>query len=453
MTESESAAGANTFRPPSIEELVSDSRYEPWIDVLTRPLITRIIQDCVKDLRGDKHASEASLHAHIKSRLEFWDRVETKSVVNATGVLLHTNLGRAPHDEAYLSEITRALSGYASVEFDLDKGDRGKRGTMVHRQIAELAGADAGLMVNNCASAVLLMLSLAQGKSVIVSRGELVQIGGGFRIPDIMAQSGATLIEVGTTNRTTLEDYTKALSDTSAAILKVHRSNFYMSGFVDEVSPKELRPVCRKHDLLLLEDLGSGAVHDLSRYGLPRERTWSDAIRDGSDLVSISGDKLLGGSQAGLLAGSTEAIARAAGHPLYRALRPGKMALAAMSVTLRAHLSGRHEDVLPLYRLLATDVEALRNRAAAIIESVKQDALEMKVSETLAGGGTLPQAKLPSISMVATVDSPDRALTVLRNLQTPVIARVQNDQVWFDLKTVFPDQDSLLVRAIAAILK
>jgi L-seryl-tRNA(Ser) seleniumtransferase len=268
-----------------------------------------------------------------------------------------------------------------------------------------------------------------------------------------MAQSGAKLIEVGTTNRTTLQDYASALSDTSAAILKVHRSNFFMSGFVDEVSARELSALCRENDLLLLEDLGSGAVHDLSKYGLPRERTWSDAIRDGSDLVSISGDKLLGGPQAGLIAGSGDAVARAVGHPLYRALRPGKMALAAMSVTLRAHLSGAHEKVLPLYRLLSTDVAALRTRASAIEKSVESGALQVKESETLAGGGTLPQAVLPSISLVVTIDSPDRALTVLRNFETPVIARVQNDRVWLDLKTVFPDQDALLIRAIMAILE
>lgn len=441
------------FKPPSIEELVSDPRYAPWLTLLTRPLITRIIQGCVKEVRAMKDASEASLHALIESQLNLWHRAEITSVVNATGVLLHTNLGRAPLDESYLNEVTRVLSGYVSVEFDLNRGNRGRRGTSVHRQIAELAGAEDGVMVNNCASAVLLMLALAHGESVIVSRGELVQIGGGFRIPDIMAQSGAKLVEVGTTNRTTLQDYASALSDTSAAILKVHRSNFFMSGFVEEVSARELSALCREKDLLLLEDLGSGAVHDLSKYGLPRERTWSDAIRDGSDLVSISGDKLLGGPQAGLIAGSGDAVARATGHPLYRALRPGKMALAAMSVTLRAHLSGEYEKVLPLYRLLSTDVEALRVRASAIEKRVASDALQVTESETLAGGGTLPQAVLPSISLVVTIGSPDRALTRLRNLETPVIARVQNDRVWLDLKTVFPDQDALLARAIVAILE
>lgn len=438
--------------PPSIEEIVSDPAYSTWVDSLSRPLVTQLAREAVSNARGERADSSAALSRLLSEALKQWQRRGPISVINATGVLIHTNLGRAPLDSAFWEQVAARSTGYGALEFDLETGERGRRAPLINRLVAELAGAQAGLVVNNCAAAVLLMLCVARGKRVIVSRGELVQIGGGFRIPEIMALSGAQLVEVGTTNRTVVRDYEIAIDADTAAILKVHRSNFAMSGFVEDASSKALSRVCKKHGLRLLEDLGSGAVADLSKYGLPHERTMADAVRDGADLVCVSSDKLMGGSQAGCMAGASDAVAAAASHPLYRALRAGKVSLAALEVTALAHLNGRTEEVLPLYRLLATPKAELTRRAEAIVKAAKSKALVVAPSEALTGGGTLPEARIESVAVVATPHSADRTSEALRKQSPPVIARVQDGKLFFDLKTVFPEQDEVLSRAISSAL-
>lgn len=437
------------FVPPSIEEIVSHPAYHAWVERLSRPLVTSLVREAVARVRTQPDAGREQLEQALRDLLERWQRRRQSPVINATGVLIHTNLGRAPLDQAFWSQVVERIQGYNTLELDLDSGERGKRGPLVNRLLAELAGSEAGLVVNNCAAAVLLMLCLARGKKVLVSRGELVQIGGGFRIPEIMAQSGALLVEVGTTNRTTLADYEGAIDSDTAAILKVHRSNFEMSGFVESVSSRTLCELCKKRKLQLLEDLGSGAVSDLSSYGLPHERTVQDSVRDGADVTCFSGDKLLGGPQAGCLVGKKEAISATAKHPLYRALRPDKIGLAALEVALLAHLDGKAREALPLYRLLATDKATLRSRAHALVSASGLRTLEVCESEAVTGGGTLPGARLPSIAVVAAPESADRAATALRTRAIPVLARVQDDRVHFDLKTVFPTQDEELARALA----
>jgi len=437
------------FVPPSIEEIVSDPSYRAWVERLSRPLVTSLVREAVARVRTESGAGREKLEQTLRALLELWRRRGQSPVINATGVLIHTNLGRAPLDDAFWSQVVERIQAYNTLELDLDSGERGKRGPLVNRLLAELAGADAGLVVNNCAAAVLLMLCLARGKKVLVSRGELVQIGGGFRIPEIMAQSGALLVEVGTTNRTSLADYEAAIDPDTAAILKVHRSNFEMSGFVESVTSRTLHDLCTKHRLQLLEDLGSGAVSDLSSYGLPRERTVQDAVRDGADVTCFSGDKLLGGPQAGCLVGKKEAISEVAKYPLYRALRPGKISLAALDVVLLAHLDGKARESLPLYRLLATDTTALRHRANALVSASGLRTLEVCESVAVTGGGTLPGAKLPSVAVVAAPASADRVASALRSRAIPVLARVQDGRVHFDLKTVFPAQDEELTRALA----
>jgi L-seryl-tRNA(Ser) seleniumtransferase len=443
------AGGRSGLVPPSIEEIVSDPTYRAWVDRLSRPLVTALVREVVAELRGEPGANRSTLAEQVRQRLDRWQRQAQTPVINATGVLIHTNLGRAPLDGAFWDEVSRSITHYHTLEFDLESGQRGKRGPLVNRLLAELAGAEAGLVVNNCAAAVLLMLCLARGRKVLVSRGELVQIGGGFRIPEIMAQSGAKLVEVGTTNRTALADYERAIDTETAAVLKVHRSNFSMSGFVEDAASRELSTLCRTHRLQLFEDLGSGAVTDLSIYGLPRERTIVEAIRDGADLVSFSGDKLLGGPQAGCLVGKKDAIVALSQHPLYRAVRPGKISLAALDVCLRAHLDGRSEQILPLYRLLATSRSELRKRAEAICSSLPKLALTACDSEAVTGGGTLPDAQVPSVAVVLKPSSPDQFVARLRARRLPVLARVQDDRVYLDLKTVFPDQDTELAHAVA----
>ena len=446
---SEKAAGRAGFVPPSIEEIVSDTAYRAWVDRLSRPLVTALVREAVLRLREQPGADIELLNRTVRELLGRWQRSGQSPVINATGVLIHTNLGRAPLDLEFWSLVQSRISDYSTLELDLESGERGRRGPLVNRLLAELAGAEAGLVVNNCAAAVLLMLCLARGRNVVVSRGELVQIGGGFRIPEIMAQSGARLVEVGTTNRTSLADYKAALDGETAAVLKVHRSNFEMTGFVEDVPVRSLHTLCREHGIQLFEDLGSGAVSDLSVYGLPHERTLAEAVRDGADVVCVSGDKLLGGPQAGCLVGNREAISALAKHPLYRALRPGKTSLAALEVCALAHLSGRAEQTLPLYRLLATGEVELRQRAEAIVARLGSPKLEVCASEAVTGGGTLPGAKIPSVAVAATVPSVDRVAAALRLRTPPVLARVQDERVYFDLKTVFPDQDQELARAIA----
>jgi len=266
-----------------------------------------------------------------------------------------------------------------------------------------------------------------------------------------MAQSGARMVETGTTNRTNLSDYERAIDSDTAAILKVHRSNFQMSGFTEAVGTRELRPLCDRHGLLLLEDLGSGATFDLSRYGLPHERTLAQAASDGADLVCASGDKLLGGPQAGLIVGRKDAVQQLAHHPLFRALRPDKLTLAALEVTLHAHLSGNVETVLPLYHLLSQTPEQLAARARGICAELKNKALEVRTSEAVTGGGTLPAATLPSVAVVWKPRSPEAALTALRRHDPPIIARIQNDEVWLDFKTLFAYQDGVLTEALGRL--
>jgi L-seryl-tRNA(Ser) seleniumtransferase len=440
------------FIPPSIEEIVSDPAYTEWIEALSRPLVTELAREAVAQAKREGDGTQDSLTAALHEALQLWQRRGQHPVINATGVLIHTNLGRAPLDESFWQAVASRVTGYGALEFNLETGERGRRAPLVNRLVAELAGAEAGLVVNNCAAAVLLMLCVARGKNVIVSRGELVQIGGGFRIPEIMALSGARLVEVGTTNRTVERDYEVAIDSDTAAVLKVHRSNFEMTGFVEDVSPRALSKLCTRHKVKLLEDLGSGAVADLSKYGLPHERTLSDAVRDGADLVSASGDKLLGGTQAGLIAGKTDAVSQVAQHPLFRALRPGKITLAALEVAALAHLNGQAEERLPLYQLLATPVSKLAKRAESIARSAGIKAPEIQKSEAVTGGGTLPGARLDSMAIVVSPKSADQAAAALRQGTPPVIARVQDDKLYFDLKTVFPHQDELLARAIGQIL-
>jgi L-seryl-tRNA(Ser) seleniumtransferase len=452
MTESGTESPKRQFKPPSIEEIVSDPAYAAWVDALSRPLATALIREAVAEVKAAADADAELLDRRVRAYLDNWLNKAQTPVVNATGVLVHTNLGRSPLGERFFVELAGRASGYGVLEYDLDRGERGKRGQLVHRLIAQIAHAEAGLAVNNCAGAVLLMLAQHRGQKVIVSRGELVQIGGGFRIPDIMAQSGAQLVEIGTTNKTSLKDYEDAITSDTGAILKVHQSNFAMSGFVADATTQQLAGLCRERGVHLLEDLGSGAVHDLSQYGLPKERRISDAVRDGADVVCVSGDKLLGGPQAGLIAGRLDAVNALARHPLYRALRPDKLTLTGLEITLRAHLSGEAEEALPLYRLLAAKPEALARRAESLTADVGDDRVRIAASEAVTGGGTLPGAGTPSVALVVMVDSPDRAAAQLRQRTIPVIARVQDGELWFDLKTVPPEQDALLQKAISDLL-
>jgi L-seryl-tRNA(Ser) seleniumtransferase len=377
-----------------------------------------------------------------------WAR-RTRRVVNATGVVLHTNLGRAPLSAAAREAVAEA-AGYASVEYDLVAGTRGRRGAAAEALLGEATGAEAGLVVNNAAGALLLALGgLARGREVVVSRGELIEIGGEFRLPQIMEAAGVVLREVGTTNRTHLRDYAAALGADTGLVLAVHPSNYRVEGFATRPALAELAALAAERGLPLLHDVGSGLLHG----ELGDEPSVAASLRAGADLVLFSGDKLLGGPQAGLVVGRAGLVGRLARHPLARAVRADKLTLAALEATLADHLAGRR-DQLPVWRALLLTAAELEPRAAAVAAAVGPVA-SLRSGTSVAGGGSLPGEGLESV-LVVVDPSPAGATAVLARLRSgdpPVVARVERDRVVVDLRTVPPEQDALVARALAAALR
>jgi L-seryl-tRNA(Ser) seleniumtransferase len=375
-------------------------------------------------------------------------------VINATGVLLHTNLGRAPLAETAVAAAARAAASYSALEVDPDSGARGKRGTRAERLLAALADAEDALVVNNCAAALLLALAaLARGKPVLVSRGELIEIGGEFRIPDIMAASGAKLVEVGTTNRTRVSDYRAALTDRTAAILKVHPSNYRVVGFTSEATPAQLATLARKAKVPLLYDVGSGLL-DRERGFPGDEPTIHGALTDGADLVAFSGDKLLGGPQAGLLVGRADLVARLRRHPVARAVRVDKIQLAALEATLMLYATGRHGDV-PVHRMIHTTADTLAKRAHRLAETIGGDLEGAHVvrCDSTVGGGSMPGTALPSWGVRVRVPDPPAYAARLRTGRPSVFCRVADDHVVLDVRTVTDAQVPHLARAVLYALE
>ncbi len=384
-----------------------------------------------------------------------------RPVINATGVILHTNLGRAPLAPVALDRIRDTASLYSNLEFNLESGDRGKRDVHVDRLfrklLTELGQDISTIVVNNNAAAVLLALnSLAEGGEVIVSRGELVEIGGSFRIPDVMAKSGARLREIGTTNRTRIADYESAINDQTRLLLRVHRSNFEISGFTEQPSTTELAELARRRNLLLMEDLGSGALVDLRNFGLRDEPNVLDSLRAGVDVVTYSGDKLLGGPQAGLLSGRSSLIARMRSNSLFRALRVDKLTYAALETTLLAYV--KHDfEAIPTLKMMSLSRSEIGARAEALVESLRSGAqkidAEIVDGESVVGGGAAPSSVLPTRLLALTREglSADELLARLRNSDPPIIARVEEGRVLIDLRTVFPEQDLVVADAVSRI--
>ncbi len=381
-----------------------------------------------------------------------------RPVINATGVILHTNLGRAPITLAAFDHMRAAGASYSNLEFDLAKGERGKRDIHVDRLFARLLGEDvATIVVNNNAAAVLLALNtLAEGREVIVSRGELVEIGGSFRIPDVMTKSGAVLREIGTTNRTRLADYERAISERTRLLLRVHRSNFQIVGFTEQPPLEELVALGRRRGIAVLEDLGSGALFDLRSVGISGEPSVADSLRAGVDVVTYSGDKLLGGPQAGLLSGRRELIARIGSNPLFRALRVDKLTYAALEVTLLAYIRQDHEAI-PAVRMMRLSAEEIGRRVEALAAALRARTpklqIEIAPGDSLIGGGAAPSATLPTRVLAVTCAGlgADQVAARLRESDPPVIARVEEDRVMLDLRTVFSEQDQAILKALAQL--
>jgi L-seryl-tRNA(Ser) seleniumtransferase len=382
-------------------------------------------------------------------------RPHLRRVINATGVVLHTNLGRAPLGDAAREAIAAIAQGYSNLEYDLERGERGSRHDHLRALLCELTGAEDALVVNNNAAATVLGLAaLATEREVIVSRGELIEIGGSFRLPEILKLSRGVLVEVGTTNKTNRKDYEAAIGAATGLLLKVHRSNFAIVGFTSEVALEELVELGRARGIRTMIDLGSGALVDRGtqqRWGLPDEPTVAETVATGADLVTFSGDKLLGGPQAGIAVGSKSTIAAARSHPLMRALRPDKLTLAALAATLERYRE--HALDLPIHRALGATGDDLRRRAESLVDQIGRIALEIAIEpcSSTVGGGAMPTAALASWAVTVRGRSAGELDRALRAAPTPVIARIETDRVWLDVRTIDPSELALVAAAIRAL--
>jgi L-seryl-tRNA(Ser) seleniumtransferase len=445
--------------------LVARLGHAPVMDEVRREL------DRVREavLAGSACPGEDEIAARVVGRLARSAKGSLRRVVNATGVVIHTNLGRAPLSEDAIAAMAEVAAGYSNLEYDLEAGERGDRYGHAAAALCRLTGAEDAVVVNNNASAVLLALAAlgaarpaatpstptpTAAPEVIVSRGQLVEIGGGFRIPDVLRRSGAALVEVGTTNRTYARDYEEAIGERTRILLAVHRSNFRLAGFVHDAALEELVALARARGLWVVDDLGSGTLLDTARHGLGAEPTAQERVRAGADVVCFSGDKLLGGPQAGVLAGRREAIARVRRHPLLRALRVDKVTLAALGATLAHYERGEALEKIPVWRAIAQPLPALEARAAAWRDALRGVAPSAQVlpGRSAVGGGSLPEVTLPTRLLALSPRDPDAFLAALRRADPPVIARIEEGRVALDPRTVGPGEDEALLGALRAAL-
>jgi len=451
---------------PSVEAVLESGLMAPLADKYCRPLVVSAVREATarernRILAGEKTevSSIAEIVTAVTELLEVRMKRSMRRVVNATGVVLHTNLGRALLTASAVEAVTEAAAHYTNLEYDLARGERSTREAHVERLVRELTGAEACHVVNNNAGAVLLALnSLAEGRDVVVSRGELVEIGGSFRLPDVMAKSGSRLVEVGTTNRTTARDYEKAIGKDTAVLLKVHKSNFKMTGFVSEVSLEELVEIGKRRNVLVVEDLGSGALVDFGLFGLPGEPVVADRVAKGADAVTFSGDKLLGGPQAGLIVGEKGTVRRMKDNPLSRALRVDKLSLAALEATLIETLGGPGlKETVPSFRMIAQPSAEVRRRSEALVARLGQvsDALSITIVEgtSQVGGGALPEADVKTwlISLTSERLDEDSVESVLRGGPVPIVARIAKGAVHLDLRTVLAEDEPVVVEALERV--
>ncbi len=450
-------------RLPAVERLLQDEAAAALVGRFGRPLVVEALRHSVDSLRAALVAGrplpdggEDALHRQALAAASDWlEALSTptlRPLINATGVIIHTNLGRAPLSAAAREAVGRVAAGYSALEYDLPAGERGSRSVHAAALLTRLTGAEAAFVVNNNAAAVLLMLTaLCHGREVIISRGQLVEIGGGFRVPDVMAQSGARLVEVGATNRTHLRDYAAAITPDTAAIFVAHHSNFKMVGFTGQPPLADLAALAHDNGLALLYDQGSGALLDTTPYGLDPEPGVLQGLEAGADVVAFSGDKLLGGPQAGILVGRQELIAPIVCHPLARALRPGKLSLAALSATLLAYLEARAVAEIPVWRMIARHAEELAGEAESWAAALRDAGLDVRTApgESTVGGGSLPGATLPTTLVAIAHPAPHQLAAALRaRAEPPVIARVAGDLLLLDPRTVLPGEAGPLLEAV-----
>jgi len=445
---------------PSVEKILESEKLKGKIEKYSHPLVSEAAKKTLSSIReqikeNPEDISFDQIVQKVNQRVDEKTSDFTRSVINATGVILHTNLGRAPLDEETLSHIVEISRNYNNLEFDLKEGKRSHRGIFLQKLLCQLTQAEDALAVNNNAGAVLLILTaLAKGKEVIVSRGELVQIGGGFRIPEILALSGAFLKEVGTTNKTTLSDYEDAITQDTALLLKVHQSNFRMIGFVEKPSIGQLVELGKKHNLCVAEDLGSGVMLRTEDFELAHEPTVLEAISAEADLVCFSGDKLLGAPQAGIILGKKKYVEMLRKHPLHRALRLDKMFIAGLEGVLLSYLKGEVTRKIPAWQMISTPLDVLKKRAENIGDQLKKSEISITIGESAStvGGGSLPGETLPTVVIsVESAESADRQAKRFREQSPPIIGRIEDERFMLDLRTIFPHQDELIIKAIKKI--
>ena len=468
MAERKKIASSNLRHVPSVDQLLRTDVARQLRESIGLKRVTAIARSVTTEIRtlirnndielANGHSAEALLAEAVR-RMEQTAKREGETgitkVINATGVLLHTNLGRAPLSSAARAAVAEA-AGYCNLEYEVATGTRGKRGARVESLLKDLTGAEDALVVNNCAAAALLILTVLAGDGeTIVSRGELVEIGGDFRVPDVMANSGTRMIEVGTTNRTHLEDYRNAINLNTRLIMRVHPSNYRIVGFASSPELSELTALAHENDLLLYEDAGSGLLSDLRQYGVVGEPTVAEIVASGADVISFSGDKLLGSAQAGLIVGKRAIIDRLRKHPLYRALRSDKLRLAALEATLTAFQRDKAFDEVPVLQMLSLTVAEIEQRAKALIEQLGRTDLNLALEpgESAIGGGAAPTSRIKSVLIAFT--HPQKSATELeqqlRNSSPPVVSRISEDKVLLDLRTVSPDDFPALVAALKTL--
>ncbi len=452
---------------PSVDGLLQEETVAALVAQWGHPLTVEAARETLEAARQAVRAGGVCPHAEILAarvgeRLAARLRPTLRPAINATGVIVHTNLGRAPLSAEARAAMDAVALGYSNLEYDLDAGRRGSRYVHAEELLCRLTGAEAALVVNNNAAAVVLILmTFARGREVIISRGQLVEIGGGFRIPDVMRQSGATLVEVGTTNRTYIRDYEAAINENTAALMRVHRSNFRLTGFVHEPSLAEMAALAatcsgeQAQGLLLFDDLGSGTLLDTAPYGLAHEPTIQESVAAGAPLVSCSGDKLMGGPQAGLILGRSDLIARLKEFPLTRALRVDKTTLAGLQATLRHYLLGEAMDKVPVWRLIGQEEGILAERARAWVQELKElDVVaQVKPGRSAVGGGSLPGETLPTHLVALSAASPDAVAARLRAGDPPVITRIEDGRLVLDPRTVLPEQEATLYQLVGEALQ
>ena len=441
---------------PSVDHLLQESVVTTQIDRFGRKLTLDFLRLELEEIRETvKNGAPVPVDIEIVNRLtnklvEFASPL-LKPVINATGVILHTNLGRSPLSQDALAASAKVSSVYSNLEFNLNDGKRGSRNAIVERLLTKITGAEAGMVVNNNAAALLLILSaLAKRKRVVISRTQLIEIGDGFRIPEVMQQSGAKLVEIGSTNRVNLEDFKKSLDEPVAMVMRAHHSNYKIIGFTHEPELSDLVNLAHERGVLFLDDVGSGALLDTRQYGLAYEPTVQDSVAAGADIVCFSGDKLLGGPQAGIIVGNASVINKIRKHPLARAVRADKLALSLLEETLLHYLTGDYEKSIPIWQMISKKEQDIKKTAETWQKNLDYGVVEKGFSTI--GGGSLPEELLPTYLLKLKVKNPDRIIGLLRKMPIPVIARIDDDQLCFDPRTVFESQETLMLGSISSIL-